>query len=141
VPLSEFCPRAFSSVEKLITPERNAPADATIEATELSKGLVEQRSTPSRQRVAVTSRASTAPIPYWPITFNTVLYLYTTNIFSSRVIPFSLQLSFFLIRKVLTPGLPNRPTTQARTSLGLCCTAGAEHYLQRTSTCQYDRDR
>ena len=27
----------------------------------------------------------------------------------------------------LTPGLPNRPTKQARTPLGLCCTACAEH--------------
>jgi hypothetical protein len=38
-----------------------------------------------------------------------VLYLYTTNIFSSRVIPFSLQLSFFLIREGANPG----PTKQA----------------------------
>jgi hypothetical protein len=27
----------------------------------------------------------------------------------------------------LTPGLPSRPTKQARTPLGLCCTACAEH--------------
>jgi hypothetical protein len=52
-----------SSSKKLITPERNALSDTTIEATECLKAWWDC-SDPSRLGTAVTSRASTAPRHY-----------------------------------------------------------------------------
>jgi hypothetical protein len=86
----------------------------------VSEGLVGPRSDPSRLGAAVGFGGFNST---WTLLGDHVqhgaIFVYYKRLWQSNSIPFFPQRPSFLIRKALTPGLPNRPTKQARAPLGL----------------------
>jgi hypothetical protein len=90
------CERTFISAKKLITPERNALSDATIEASEYLKAWWDQG--------LITRGLESYGEKSW---YCVVLSIIKSYFFSSQ------RLSF-LIWKALIPGLAGRPTRPGR---------------------------